>query len=151
MVSPCVSFCHRFSSSQFYICTYSISYTCILYIYMHTCTCICTFGTWDPARCYYIGSVFPNAYRRHVAACKCSSVQRKPKTIVLSSHEATLGDRLFENAIVYANRSLYGMFIRQMVNGTLPKSAFNYYLHLGVKTWWPPKRAATAQSENWGT
>ena len=135
MVSPCVSFCHRFSSSQFYICTYSISYTCILYIYMHTCTCICTFGIWDPARCYYIGSVFPNAYRRHVAACKCSSVQRKPKTIVLLSHcEATLGDRLFENAIVYANRSLYGMFIRQMVNGTLPKSAFNYYLHLGVKT-----------------
>eukprot|EP00435_Cladocopium_sp_Y103_P058900 s1489_g20.t2 len=49
--------------------------------------------------------------------------------VSLSSTEATLGDRLFENALVYANRSLYGPFIRQMVNGTLPKAAFKYYLH----------------------
>lgn len=49
--------------------------------------------------------------------------------ISLSSTEATLGTRLFENALVYANQSLYGPFIRQMVNGTLPRAAFKYYLH----------------------
>jgi len=48
--------------------------------------------------------------------------------VILRGTEATLGERLFENALVYANESLYGPFIRQMVNGTLPKSAFDYYL-----------------------
>eukprot|EP00913_Durusdinium_trenchii_P013728 g12889.t2 len=43
--------------------------------------------------------------------------------------EASFGDELFENALVYANRSLHGNFVRQMVNGTLSEVAFNYYLH----------------------
>ena len=49
----------------------------------------------------------------------------------ISAPEASLGDRLFEGALKYANQSLHGRFITQMVDGSLPQAAFDYYLHPG--------------------
>jgi hypothetical protein len=75
------------------------------------------------------------AFHRAIASNICSDTfEQISKLVTPLRAQATLGDRLFENALVYANRSLYGPFIRQMVNGTLPRAAFKYYLRLGLKT-----------------
>lgn len=47
----------------------------------------------------------------------------------LAGAALNFSDRLFEGSLQYAKRSLQGRFIDQMVEGTLPNSAFHRYLH----------------------
>ncbi|CAE7222721.1 thiED [Symbiodinium sp. KB8] len=80
----------------------------------------------------YLTCTFIQYIRRHrrksTKTGPCASQVLQLLLVCTTTAEVTLGDRLFEGALKYANQSLHGRFISQMVDGSLPQAAFDYYL-----------------------